>query len=85
MIKRKIVIKSKAGLHARPATLVCKEAMKFKSEIRICKKSKDAIAKSILSVLTLGAEYGDEVELIVEGDDEQKALDCMTKVLETIY
>jgi phosphotransferase system HPr (HPr) family protein len=68
---------NRAGLHARPAALFVQTAARYRSQIRVRSLTRDTPfvdAKSILAVLTLGAECGHEVEVTVEGADEREAL-----------
>lgn len=83
MIERKIMIKNPTGLHARPASLLVKEANKFKSEIMLNKNGKDVNAKSILSVLSLGVTNGDEIIIKTNGEDENEAMDAIINLIET--
>ncbi|SEF88065.1 phosphocarrier protein [Caloramator fervidus] len=83
MIERKVIIKNPTGLHARPASLLVKEANKFKSEIMINKGGKDVNAKSILSVLSLGVSNGDEIIIKANGEDEKEAMDAIINLIET--
>lgn len=73
MIKEKLTIKNKTGLHARPAAIFVETAKKFRSNIIIEKAGKSANAKNILQILALGVDYGDEITLIIEGEDEKEA------------
>ena len=52
-------------------------AMKFSSNILIKKNDKTANCKSILSVLSIGASNGDELEIVIEGQDEADAFDTI--------
>ena len=83
MVRDKIVVTNPSGLHLRPAGLLCKEAMKFKSQITFTIGSKAANAKSVLSVLGACVKIGDEIELICEGDDEEKALHTIKTLIES--
>ena len=51
MVSQKVIIKNPTGLHLRPAGILCKEAMKFKSLITFSFRGNTANAKSVLSVL----------------------------------
>ena len=73
MVSQKVVIKNPTGLHLRPAGILCKEAMQFKSLITFKFRENTANAKSVLSVLGACIKCGDEIELICEGIDEQEA------------
>ena len=74
MLSDKVVVNNPSGLHLRPAGLLCKEAMKFKSHITFGAKGSVANAKSVLSVLGASVKCGDEIELVCEGDDEEAAM-----------
>ena len=67
MVSRKISIKNPTGLHLRPAGILCKEAMQFKSLITFTCRENTANAKSVLSVLGACVKCGDEVEFVCEG------------------
>jgi len=80
-VEKEIIIKSSQGLHARPAALFVQTAAKFDSSVRI-KKDDDLIdGKSIMGVLSLGAESGNKILLIVEGDDAREAIVELEKLL----
>jgi len=81
-IERTVTIRSKSGLHARPAATFVQKAKTFRSQITLSKNDKTANAKSILSVLTLGAEQGDQVLLKVTGDDAEIAIGELASLLE---
>ncbi|MFO7895560.1 MAG: HPr family phosphocarrier protein [Candidatus Cloacimonadales bacterium] len=71
MIRKKIKIENKLGLHARPATMLVKIATKYRSDCRIVKDDMDINGKSIMGVMMLAAECGSELELIADGIDEE--------------
>ena len=74
MKQLEIVIHNPTGLHARPAKVLVKLAKQFKSDIKIQNGEKIANAKSMVSVLTLGASKGSNVIVMVDGEDEELAL-----------
>ena len=82
MVSQKITIKNPTGLHLRPAGILCKEAMNFKSLITFQYRGNTANAKSVLSVLGACIKCGDEIELVCEGEDEEKALAYLVKMIE---
>jgi phosphocarrier protein len=85
MIKKEIIIQSKVGIHARPASLVVKEAMKFVSNIEIKKGATAVSAKSIMKVLILEIRCGDVVELVIEGPDEENAMKVMSQLISSPF
>jgi len=74
MKQLEIVIHNPTGLHARPAKVLVKLAKQFQSDIKIKHGEKTANAKSMVSVLTLGASKGSNVTVMVDGEDEETAL-----------
>lgn len=67
------VITDKEGIHARPAGLLVKEAMKYQSAITLHKDDKTGDAKRIFAVMGLAAKQGQELRVTVEGADEDTA------------
>ncbi|MFQ9510733.1 MAG: HPr family phosphocarrier protein [Lachnospiraceae bacterium] len=83
MVSKKVKIKNPTGLHLRPAGILCREAMQFKSSITFAFKNTTANAKSVLSVLGACVKSGDEIEFFCEGTDEEEALTAMIKAVES--
>ena len=82
MVSQKIVIKNPTGLHLRPAGILCKEDMEYKSLITFRFRENTANAKSVLSVLGACVKSGDEIELMCEGEDEEEALKALITAIE---
>ena len=82
MVSQKVTIKNPTGLHLRPAGILCKEAMNFKSKITFGYRGNIANAKSVLSVLGACIKSGDEIELNCGGEDEKEALAFLVKSIE---
>jgi phosphocarrier protein len=70
-------IRNKVGLHARPAALFVQEANKYRCDIRVKKDDLEVNAKSILSILTLGADQGSSITILAEGEDADDALQAL--------
>lgn len=78
MVTEKVVIKNRAGLHARPASLIVQEASKYSSAIFLVKEDDSRVnAKSIMNLLTMGASYNTEIMIEADGPDEQAALNSL--------
>ncbi len=88
MKESKIVVNNKVGLHARPASLFVQAAAKFKSDINVycqdpeTKEDRNANAKSILGILTLGVFNGMEITIKAEGGDEDAAVEALLTLVE---
>ena len=83
MVSQKVVIKNPTGLHLRPAGILCKEAMQFKSLITFSFRETTANAKSVLSVLGACVRCGDEIEIVCDGEDEEDALKALVTAIES--
>lgn len=81
MEKEKFTLKNETGLHARPASVFVDKTGEFKSDIRIELKGKEVNAKSIMSVMSLGIDGGDEITLTIEGEDEEEAMTELSKLI----
>ena len=82
MVSAAAVIKNPTGLHLRPAGILCKEALLYKSKISFKIGNTTANAKSVLSVLGACVKSGDELTFICEGPDEEEALAAIVKIVE---
>tara|TARA_B100000900_G_C19956604_1_gene463927 strand:- start:191 stop:460 length:270 start_codon:yes stop_codon:yes gene_type:complete len=80
MISKTMKILNELGLHARAAAKVVSIANGFKSNITLKKDKKNADAKSIMKILMLSASKGALVEIIVDGDDQNEALDAVVEL-----
>lgn len=69
----KYVITDPVGIHARPAGDLVAAAKKYSSDITIKAHGKQAGAKKLIQLMGLGVKQGDEIEVIVEGADEETA------------
>lgn len=83
---RKILytIKDPAGIHARPAGMLAKEAKKYNSRIQLQKGEKEASATNLIAVMGLGLRCGDQVEIYIEGPDEENAAEGIQIFLNTL-
>ncbi len=78
------IVKSKNGIHARPAGKIVNLAKGFESTIKIYKNEKEADAKRLLSIMGLGASYGTELVFKIEGSDEERAKNELLVLLNNI-
>jgi phosphocarrier protein len=80
MIKKKLTILNKLGLHARAAAKVVSTANDFKSTITITKDGKNADARSIMKLLMLSASKGSNISVEVDGTDQRDAMQSIEKL-----
>lgn len=82
MIEREVTIRNRAGLHTRPASMLVRTASKFDSEIFLRRDDYEINGKSVIGVMTLAAEQGASLTLVVDGDDEEEAVDALVELFE---
>ncbi|MBC8181779.1 HPr family phosphocarrier protein [candidate division KSB1 bacterium] len=85
MISKKVKIQSSDGMHMQPANEFVKLAKNFKSKIFISKNGKKVDGKSLLSILTLVASKGVELEIIADGSDENDAVIKLANLIENNF
>jgi phosphotransferase system HPr (HPr) family protein len=82
VVENTVVITNKVGLHARPATLFVQKAAAFQAQIRVRSGEKSANAKSIVSILKLGASQGATLVIQAEGEDAAEAVQALVELVE---
>jgi phosphocarrier protein len=85
MIEKVVTIINRAGIHARPASVLVEATIGFKSNIYFEQGSNRINAKSILGIITLGAPYKSEIKIIADGEDEQEAIDRLVYLFESKF
>ena len=73
-VEKKIVVRNKQGLHARPAALFVQIAKKYDASIKVMKDDQVVNGKSIMGILMLAAEKDSEVVVVAEGSDSEEAV-----------
>ena len=81
MIKKTVVINLETGLEARPVAQMVQIASQYNSEIYVEIGSKRVNAKSIMGMMTLGLDSGEEIVLSANGEDEEAAMNGIEKYL----
>ena len=84
MVKKSFRITNEQGIHARPVTTLVKVAMDFKSDISLSALKKTVDFKSIMGVMSLGIYSGTVIEIKCEGEDENEALESISKQISAL-
>ncbi len=82
MMERKLIIRNKYGLHARPAARFVETASQYDADVYISKDGLEVNGKSIMGVLMLAAEKGSEIILRTDGEDETLVAEALAALLE---
>ncbi len=80
-INKKVIVKNKQGLHARPAALFVQLANKFESVITVKKGKEKVNGKSIMGILMLAAGQGSQIIIEANGDDSEAAIVELEKLV----
>lgn len=82
MVEREITVRNRAGLHTRPASMLVRTAAQFESEVFLRRDNYEINGKSVIGVMTLAAEQGSTLTLVVEGKDEEEATEAIVGLFE---
>ena len=85
MIETQVTIVNKLGLHARAAAKFVGCAAAYSSSIKTGKDGTLVDGKSIMSIMMLAAAKGTVLELHIQGDDEQAALEALTTLIDNCF
>lgn len=81
MIQKSMKIQLSTGLEARPVAVLVQKASQYDSTVYIQAEGKKVNAKSIMGMMSLGLDMGEEVTVIADGNDESDAIESIEKYL----
>ncbi|MCT7941391.1 MULTISPECIES: HPr family phosphocarrier protein [Shewanella] len=84
MYQKTVTITAPHGIHTRPAALLVKEAKSFDCDVIVECNGKQASAKSLFKLQTLGLYQGVEVTVIAQGEQAQQAVERVSELLITL-
>lgn len=82
MVRQKITVSNKDGLHMRPASELCKKALGYDSKITLRFRNKEFNAKSLLSILSACVQRENEIEIECSGSDEEEAMKGIEELIQ---
>jgi len=84
MYQKTVTITAPHGIHTRPAALLVKEAKSFDCDVIVECNGKQASAKSLFKLQTLGLYQGVEVTVMAQGEQAQQAVERVSELLITL-
>jgi phosphocarrier protein len=84
-VTKKLEIQNKLGLHARAAALFVQTVKKFASQVNVSNDGQTADGRSIMGILTLGATQGSRIQVEATGEDAEKVLRAIEKLLDSRF
>jgi phosphotransferase system HPr (HPr) family protein len=85
MIREQITIQNQLGLHTRAAAKLVDIAKKFESKIELVFRERTVDCKSIMGVITLGAQKNNVVDVVIDGGDEGRAFEAIKKLVDAKF
>ncbi|MBR5581735.1 MAG: HPr family phosphocarrier protein [Treponema sp.] len=85
MVEKILTVRNRAGIHARPASLIAQTANKFSSEILLETNDTTVNAKSIMGVITMAAGYNTNLVLKADGSDAADAVAAIAALFENKF
>lgn len=85
MISKNITINIHTNMEARPVALLVQVASQFESSIYVELQDKKVNAKSIMGMMSLGFNEGEEITIITKGVDEEEAMNKIEAYLTTCH
>ena len=81
MPERTLYIRNKLGLHARASARFVSTASRYGCDIKLSRGDVEVNGKSIMGVMMLAAAKGTQLDLLVEGPDEQEAIEKLCELI----
>ena len=85
MLEKEVIVNGDAGIHARPAMMLVREAMKYECSVKLIKDDVEADCKSIMSVLGLAIIPGSVLKIVADGVDEDKVITSIVSLIESDF
>jgi phosphocarrier protein HPr len=85
VVETRVTLPEGVDLHARPAADFVRTAMQFSGNLWVSVGEREVDAKSLLSILALGAKSGTSLGLRAEGVDAVAALDALVATVAGLH
>ena len=85
MVEKEVVVKNRAGIHARPAARLVQTANMYDSQVFLEKDHEKVNGKSIMGIITLAATYNTTIKISAEGSDEREAIEAISRLFENKF
>jgi len=85
MTEKDVVVRNRAGIHARPAALIVQTASQYAAQIEFKNDHETINAKSIMGIITLGASYNSTITISADGEDEAEAVERLAQLFENRF
>jgi phosphocarrier protein HPr len=83
MPSRTVTVVNDSGLHARAGRVFVKSVLDHKCAVRVRKGQRSVDARSTLAIMSMDCGPNDEIEIIVDGDDAERTLADLVRLVES--
>lgn len=84
-LQRNVRILNQYGIHARPAALFVKTALRYDADVFVEKDGNRVSGKSIMGLMTLEASLGTRLKLIAEGPEAERVLNELQALIDNKF
>ena len=85
MAKRKAKVVNSNGIHCRPSAVIVGKAKNYNGSIKVSSNNCEADLKSVIGLIGLGLEVDTEIDIEVNGPDEESFADKLVELFETHF
>lgn len=85
MIRKSLTIQNNLGIHTRSAAKIVDTAKKYASKIELIFRDRVVDAKSIMGVITLGAQKNHVIDVAIQGEDEEAAFTALKTLFDNKF
>ncbi len=87
MATRKVTIKNKLGLHARPAMMFVETVSKYQAQVSVCRtdQSEPVDGRSIMQMMMLAATEGTELKISATGEDAEDVVKALVELVKSNF
>lgn len=82
MKEKTVIVPNETGLHARPSSQLVEEANEYEAEIKFIGAGERVNAKSLMSVMALVINQGEQITIQAKGEDAKAAVDSLAAIIE---
>lgn len=79
MIQKTVEVNIENGLHARPAGELVKSLKPYNSDVYLLRNGKEINLKSIIQLMSTAIKEDEKIDIVIDGDDEQKVLHVINR------
>lgn len=85
ILEKEVEVKNLAGIHVRPASMIVRFLQEKESEVKLIYDNVTVSAKSIISILMLGAPQFSKLKIVAEGKDADEVVSGLAEIFDSKF